>query len=91
MLDDALCLDVSEEGLERLRHPDGGARWERLPIEGADAEGFARYNHAAAVVRGVGLEEAADEEVLLVVGGSDLNHEPVETAAGLVVRAPASG
>ena len=78
VLGDALCLDVSDEGLERLRHPDGGARWQRLEID-ADEEELARYNHAAA------LAVHGDEAILLVVGGTDESHMPMETAFALVV------
>ena len=82
VLSDALSLDVSAEGIERLCDPHGGARWERLPltVDGGDDdhEWLARYNHAAAVVvGGNGAEE------MLIVGGSDVSHMPVDTAAAL--------
>ena len=82
VLSDALSLDVSAEGMERLCDPHGGARWERLPltVDGGDDdhEWLARYNHAAAVVvGGNGAEE------MLIVGGSDVSHMPVDTAAAL--------
>ena len=79
VLGDALCLDVDEEGLERLRHPEGGARWRRLAMDADDEEDLPRYNHAAALAR------HGDEEMLLVVGGSDESHSIVETAFALVV------
>jgi hypothetical protein len=82
VLGDMLCLDVSDVGLERLRHPAGGARWERLVLD-AEEESLARYNHAAAIVQ-AGRDDG-EEEILLVVGGTDAAHVPVETAAALRV------
>ena len=91
VLGDALWLDVSDEGLERLRRPDCGARWERLlPVDegGFEIDAYddclARYNHAAALVQSKDANNG-EEELLLVVGGSDADHMPVETAFALHV------
>ena len=83
MLSEVLSLDISSEGIERLRDPAGGARWEQLPLEidgGGDDAWLARYNHAATVVVG-----ESGEEQLMIVGGSDASHMPVQTAAALTL------
>ena len=84
-LGDVLSLDVSAEGLERLRHKDGGAQWEAVALQGAEGcDG--RYNHACAVVRGAGGEER-----LLVVGGNGNDHEPLDDGFAVEVAAEANG
>mmetsp|Transcript_75718 Transcript_75718/g.152133 ORF Transcript_75718/g.152133 Transcript_75718/m.152133 type:complete len:380 (+) Transcript_75718:54-1193(+) len=86
-LGDVLCLDVSEEGLERARHPGGGARWERQPLargpggESSEDE-LARYNHACAVL-GAAVPGAAER--VLVFGGNNANHEPLGSGISILV------
>jgi len=85
VLGDVLCLDVSEEGLERLRHPEGGAQWEALRLDHGESEcaeeELARYNHACAVI----TDHQTGEELLLVVGGNGKDHEPLADGVALVV------
>lgn len=96
-LGDVLCLDLSEEGLERARHPDGGARWERWPLARGSVGGggnaglppedeFARYNHACAVLSGTAAPGEEEKETVLVFGGNDANHEA--RGDGLSIRVP---
>lgn len=95
-LGDVLCLDLSEEGLERARHPDGGAQWERWPLAPGSGGGgnaglppedeFARYNHACAVLSGTAAPGEEEKETVLVFGGNDANHEA--RGDGLSIRVP---